>query len=232
ARRSPAAPVRPASRSSRRGPTRRSRRSPTGSTTPSRRTAPTCATAPRRSCAACARRWRAAPRASTPSSSGSRARTASAPRSRSRSSPSAAAGPSWPFAVVELGNRLAEAAAEAREEAERILRELSALVAAHEHALTVLVEAAAQLDLALACGALSRRHRGAPVEIADEVSLAGARHPLLDPAAAVPIDLDLGDLRALVISGPNTGGKTVALKTLGLAALLHQCGIRPPAERA
>ena len=137
-----------------------------------------------------------------------------------------------PFAVVELGNRLAEAAAEAREEAERILRELSALVAAHEHALTVLVEAAAQLDLALACGALSRRHRGAPVEIADEVSLAGARHPLLDPAAAVPIDLDLGDLRALVISGPNTGGKTVALKTLGLAALLHQCGIRPPAERA
>ena len=48
----------------------------------------------------------------------------------------------------------------------------------------------------------------------------------------MPIDLDLGDLRALVISGPNTGGKTVALKTLGLAALLHQSGLRPPAETA
>jgi DNA mismatch repair protein MutS2 len=63
------------------------------------------------------------------------------------------------------------------------------------------------------------------------VRLLGARHPLLDPATAVPIDLDLGDLRALVISGPNTGGKTVALKTLGVAALLHQSGLRPPAAR-
>ena len=62
--------------------------------------------------------------------------------------------------------------------------------------------------------------------------LADARHPLLDPKAAVPIDLDLGRLRALVLSGPNTGGKTVALKTLGLAALLHQSGLRPPAETA
>src|SRR6185503_20155656 len=58
------------------------------------------------------------------------------------------------------------------------------------------------------------------------------RHPLLDEADAVPIDLELGDLRAVVVSGPNTGGKTVALKTLGLAALLHQCGLRPPAEEA
>ena len=48
----------------------------------------------------------------------------------------------------------------------------------------------------------------------------------------MPIDLELGGLRALVISGPNTGGKTVALKTLGLAALLHQCGLRPPAAEA
>ncbi len=137
-----------------------------------------------------------------------------------------------PFAVVELGNRLAEAAAEAREEAQRILRALSAAVAAEEPSLVALVDAAARIDLALGCGSLSRRHRGAPVEIADAVSLTGARHPLLDPATAVPIDLELGDLRALVLSGPNTGGKTVALKTLGLAALLHQCGVRPPAERA
>jgi DNA mismatch repair protein MutS2 len=64
------------------------------------------------------------------------------------------------------------------------------------------------------------------------VRLLGARHPLLPPETAVPIDLDLGDLRALVVSGPNTGGKTVALKTLGLAALLHQAGLRPPADHA
>jgi DNA mismatch repair protein MutS2 len=135
-----------------------------------------------------------------------------------------------PFAVVELNNRLAEAAADAREEAERILQELSASVAAHGSALVLLVEATGAVDLAIACATLSRGWRGAPVSIGDEVRLLGARHPLLDPATAVPIDLDLGAIRALVISGPNTGGKTVALKTLGLAALLHQCGLRPPAD--
>jgi DNA mismatch repair protein MutS2 len=137
-----------------------------------------------------------------------------------------------PLAVVELNNRLAQAAAEAREEAERILRELSSSVAARAAELRDAVEAAAALDLALACGSLSRGWRGAEVTVADEVRLLGARHPLLDRATAVPIDLDLGPLRALVISGPNTGGKTVALKTLGLAALLHQCGLRPPAAEA
>ena len=137
-----------------------------------------------------------------------------------------------PFAVVELSNRLSEAAAAAREEADRILAELSAAVADAGDGLRAAVEATGALDLALACGTLSHRWRGTPVEVADEVRLLAARHPLLDPADAVPIDLDLGDLRALVISGPNTGGKTVALKTLGLAALLHQCGLRPPAESA
>ena len=137
-----------------------------------------------------------------------------------------------PFAVVELNNRLAEAAADAREEAERILRELSASVAANGEALVSLVEATGAADLALACGILSRGWRGAPVSIGEDVRLIGARHPLLDPESAVPIDLDLGAIRALVISGPNTGGKTVALKTLGLAALLHQCGLRPPADEA
>jgi DNA mismatch repair protein MutS2 len=137
-----------------------------------------------------------------------------------------------PLAVVELNNRLAEAAAQAREEAERILRELSATVAGRAAALRELVVAVAELDLTLACGALSRGWRGAEVAVANEVRLVGARHPLLDPATAVPIDLDLDELRVVVISGPNTGGKTVALKTLGLAALLHQCGLRPPAAEA
>ncbi|HEX6761564.1 MAG TPA: Smr/MutS family protein [Gaiellaceae bacterium] len=137
-----------------------------------------------------------------------------------------------PYAVVELQNRLSEAAAAARDEAERVLAELSALVAQHGDGLRLLVESTGAVDLALACGSLSHRWHGAAVAMADEVRLLRARHPLLDPAAAVPVDLDLGDLRALVISGPNTGGKTVALKTLGLAALLHQCGLRPPAESA
>ena len=136
-----------------------------------------------------------------------------------------------PFAVVELNNRLAEAAADAREEVERILRELSAAVAQRADALVTLVETTAHVDLVLASGALSRGWGGAPVTVSDEVQLLGARHPLLDPASAVPIELDLDGLRAVVISGPNTGGKTVALKTLGLAALLHQCGLRPPAAR-
>jgi DNA mismatch repair protein MutS2 len=137
-----------------------------------------------------------------------------------------------PLAVVELNNRLAEAAAEAREEEERILRELSGAVAVRADDLRALVAAVAALDLALACGAVSRGWHGAPVEVAGDVRLLGARHPLLDRATAVPIDLDLAGLRALVISGPNTGGKTVALKTLGLAALMHQCGLRPPAAEA
>ena len=137
-----------------------------------------------------------------------------------------------PFAVVELNNRLAEAAADAREEVERILGELSSAVATQADALQALVESTGALDLALASGGLSQAWGGAPVEISDVVRLVGARHPLLSAAAAVPIDLELGDVRALVLSGPNTGGKTVALKTIGLAALLHQSGLRPPADVA
>jgi DNA mismatch repair protein MutS2 len=137
-----------------------------------------------------------------------------------------------PLAVVELNNRLAEATSAEREEVARILAELSGRVGAVAAQLEAVVESTGALDLALACGVLSRRWRGAPVTVADEVRLLGARHPLLPEDAVVPIDLDLGDLRALVVSGPNTGGKTVALKTLGLAALLHQAGLRPPADRA
>jgi DNA mismatch repair protein MutS2 len=137
-----------------------------------------------------------------------------------------------PLAVVELNNELAEAAGAEREEVERIVRELSARIGEQAAALAVLVEATGAVDLAFARAVLSRRWRGAEVRATDAVRLVGARHPLLDPAEAVPIDLDLAELRALVISGPNTGGKTVALKTLGLAALLHQSGLRPPAVTA
>jgi DNA mismatch repair protein MutS2 len=137
-----------------------------------------------------------------------------------------------PFEVVELSNRQSEATGAEREEVERILRELSSAVGERAEALQALVEAAGQVDLVLALGSVSRGWRGSSVDVSDGVRLVGARHPLLDPASAVPVDLELGGLRALVLSGPNTGGKTVALKTLGLAALLHQSGLRPPAEVA
>jgi len=137
-----------------------------------------------------------------------------------------------PLAVVELNNRLAESASAEREEVERILSAVSGRVGAAAAALAVVVETTGALDLSLASGLLSRRWRGAPVTVADEVRLLGARHPLLPDNIVVPIDLDLGGIRALVVSGPNTGGKTVALKTLGLAAVLHQAGLRPPADQA
>jgi len=134
-----------------------------------------------------------------------------------------------PFEVVELSNRQSETAAEEREEVERVLASLSAAIAGEIAALHALVDAVGALDLAVAAGTLSRRWRGSVVLIGEAVRLTQARHPLLDPERAVPIDLELDAMRALVISGPNTGGKTVALKTLGLAVLLHQSGLRVPA---
>jgi DNA mismatch repair protein MutS2 len=137
-----------------------------------------------------------------------------------------------PLEVLELNNRRSEAAAAEREEVESILGGLSRLVGAQAGALGTLAGAIGELDLAVAAGALSRGWKGAVVVTGEQVRLLGARHPLLDAAAAVPIDLDLGPLRAVVVSGPNAGGKTVALKTLGLAVLLHQSGLRPPALEA
>src|SRR6185295_8829328 len=137
-----------------------------------------------------------------------------------------------PFAIVELSNRLRELEGEERDEVARILAELSRHVGAHADELARAVEALAAIDFALARGALSRSWRGCPVTIGDDVELIAARHPLLDPETVVPVDLPLSGVRVLVLSGANTGGKTVALKTLGLCALLHQCGLFVPAERA
>ena len=137
-----------------------------------------------------------------------------------------------PIAAVDDSNRLREAEVAERDEVLRIVRNLSSLAGAQVDALGELVRATAELDVAVARGSLSRSWRGAPVTPSRDVALLGVRHPLLERDSAVAIDLDLGALRALVISGPNTGGKTVALKTLGLAAVLHQCGLRPPADTA
>lgn len=137
-----------------------------------------------------------------------------------------------PMPLVEANNHVRELAAEEAEEVARILGMLSGLVAEERTHLDVAVEELAHLDLRLACAAVSRAWDGCRVEPADEVDIAGARHPLLAASTAVPIDLPLRGVRALVVSGPNTGGKTVALKTLGLFSMLHQCGLRVPARQA
>ena len=138
-----------------------------------------------------------------------------------------------PLEVLEANNRVRELEAGERIEVERVLARLSKAVGAVAESLTDAVERVAQIDLAVGCAALSLEWDGCAVdETTGDVALERARHPLLDPATAVPIDLPLTGLRALVISGPNAGGKTVALKTLGILALVNQCGIQPPAAAA
>ncbi|MFN8109332.1 MAG: Smr/MutS family protein [Thermoleophilia bacterium] len=137
-----------------------------------------------------------------------------------------------PLAVLDANNRLRELEAMEAAEVRRILAELTGRVAEAAGALTMAVDALAHHDMVLARARLSVAWRGCTVEDADQVHLEGARHPLLDPARAVPVDLPLDDVHVLVVSGPNTGGKTVALKTLGLLAMLNQCGLRVPATTA
>ncbi|HEY8170738.1 MAG TPA: endonuclease MutS2 [Candidatus Limnocylindria bacterium] len=137
-----------------------------------------------------------------------------------------------PLTVVDLNNAWTEATlAEAREE-ERILDELSAAVEARADELRESLAALARADLWMARARLGAAMGGTrPMIALDAAELLTARHPLLGDSA-VPIDLRLGDrfgYRALVVTGPNTGGKTVALKTLGLLALMHQAGLRVPA---
>ena len=137
-----------------------------------------------------------------------------------------------PFALVEQHNRLRELVSQEREEVARILTALSALLGASASDVTAAVDAIAQLDLVLACARLAQRSGGCPVRQSEDVVLVEGRHPLLEPATAVAIDLPLEGIRTLVVSGANAGGKTVALKMLGLAAAMHQCGLRPLARSA
>ena len=137
-----------------------------------------------------------------------------------------------PLVVVEMGNAWREAQAAVDEEEGRILDELSALVGANATLLRETLEALAQFDFWAAKAQLAAELDGIrPAESdAGDVVLLSARHPGLT-GRVVPIDLRLGDgYTALVITGPNTGGKTVALRTLGLLALMHQAGLHVPAE--
>ncbi|HUG31228.1 MAG TPA: endonuclease MutS2 [Candidatus Limnocylindria bacterium] len=136
-----------------------------------------------------------------------------------------------PLVVVELGNAWREAQVAEREEVERILDELSALVGANAGPLRETLAALSQFDLWSAKAQLAGEMGAARAETAtrSEVILLSARHPGLS-GRVVPIDVRLGDgFTALVVTGPNTGGKTVTLRTLGLLALMHQAGLHVPA---
>jgi DNA mismatch repair protein MutS2 len=136
-----------------------------------------------------------------------------------------------PLVAVELGNAWREAQAAERDEVDRILDELSALVAANAVQLRETLDALARFDFWAAKAQLAAEMDGIRAETADrpEVALLSARHPGLT-GRVVPIDIRLGDgYTALVVTGPNTGGKTVTLRTLGLLALMHQAGLHVPA---
>ncbi|MCG0238487.1 MAG: endonuclease MutS2 [Firmicutes bacterium] len=136
-----------------------------------------------------------------------------------------------PMAVVELNNELKRLALEEREEIRRILTRLSDLVAAEAEAWDATLEAVGRIDLCAAKGLLSQEMDAVAPELNDRgvVVIRQGRHPLL-PGRPVPIDLHLGKtFDVLVITGPNTGGKTVTLKTVGLFALMAQAGLHVPA---
>ncbi len=136
-----------------------------------------------------------------------------------------------PLVVVELGNVWREAQLAEQEEIGRILDELSKLVAAHAEPLRETLGALARFDFWAAKAQLAADMGGVRAETSEraEVVLLSARHPGLT-GRVVPIDVRLGDsFTALVVTGPNTGGKTVTLRTLGLLALMHQAGLHVPA---
>lgn len=142
-----------------------------------------------------------------------------------------------PSSAVPLGNRRRELASAEREEILRILRSLSGMVGEAEEALRSNGRALGELDLASAKAGLSGRLRASAPEVRTDgaFQLMGARHPLLvltrGEEEVVPIDVDLGEgYSTLVVTGPNTGGKTVALKTVGLLTLMAQSGLHIPAE--
>ena len=137
-----------------------------------------------------------------------------------------------PMGVVQANNELKELEAKEEKEIQRILSALSAEAAKYQGDILCDYDMLVQLDLLFAKAQLSYKMEGVRPEIrrGGLIQLRRARHPLLDSAKAVPIDVELGGkFDTLVITGPNTGGKTVTLKTLGLLTLMAQCGLQIPA---
>ena len=140
-----------------------------------------------------------------------------------------------PMAVVNLNNDIKKYMLEEKEEVERILRALSENVGAEADGITASLKILAQLDLISAKGYLANKQKAVrPMLLSGcKVDIIAGRHPLLDQEKAIPLDISLGDkFSTLLITGPNTGGKTVALKTVGLFALMAQAGMCVPAKQA
>ena len=137
-----------------------------------------------------------------------------------------------PMAAVKANNELRELAAKEKTEIERILAELSADCASHAEDIASDYSYLITLDGIFARAKLSYKLNGIEPELREKgVVLHRARHPLLPKDKAVPISLELGDdFDTLIITGPNTGGKTVTLKTIGLLNVMAQCGLHIPAD--
>lgn len=136
-----------------------------------------------------------------------------------------------PMGVVEANNELRVLTSKEEAEIERILQELSAEVGTFATAIIADYEIAVELNVIFAKARLAYRMKAVkPALSADgHTVLRRARHPLIDPRKVVPVDVELGgEFDTLVITGPNTGGKTVTLKTLGLLTLMTMCGLLPP----
>ncbi|MBQ8016346.1 MAG: endonuclease MutS2, partial [Clostridia bacterium] len=137
-----------------------------------------------------------------------------------------------PMAVVEANNEIRVLQTKEREEIERILAELSANAGDFAQSIKSSYECALELNLIFAKAQYAYKIKGCPPILNDKgiINLRAARHPLIDPKKVVPIDIMLGaDFDTLVITGPNTGGKTVSIKTLGLLSLMAMCGMMIPA---
>ncbi len=139
-----------------------------------------------------------------------------------------------PMAVVDANNELRMLESKEKHEIERILSELSSEVAAISTQLRLDYENITELAFLFGCAELSRKMDAIEPKINDaerRCVLVRARHPLIDPSTVVPISFSLGgEYDTLIITGPNTGGKTVTLKTIGLFAIMAQAGLHIPAE--